>query len=72
MQCDDLPLGYAGLFDGNGGVRGAAAWRWHEICGNCEIYERGMGAPVFALMGYAAASLGISRGVACRCLVWLE
>ena len=45
MQGDDLPQGCAGLFDGNGGVRGAAAWRWHEICGNCEIYERGMGAP---------------------------
>jgi len=32
---------------------------------------RGVWAPVFALMGYAAASLGIPRGVACRCVVWL-
>ena len=30
-----------------------------------------IGAPVFALTGYAAASLGIPRGFACRCLVWL-
>ena len=37
--------GMPGFFDGNGGMRGAGAWRWHEICGNCEIYERGMGAP---------------------------
>ena len=33
------------------------------------IYERGMGAPVFALMGYAAASHGIPRGFACRWVV---
>ena len=37
--------GMPGFFDGNGGVRAAGAWRLHEICGNCEIYERGMGAP---------------------------
>ena len=30
-----------------------------------------MGAPVFALTGYAAASLVIPHGFACRCLVWL-
>ena len=36
--------------------------RLHGNHGNCEIYERGMGAPVFALTGYAAASLGMPRG----------
>ena len=30
-----------------------------------------MGAPVFALTGYAVASLGIPRGFAGRCVVWL-
>jgi len=40
----DVPMGYAGFFYGNGGVRVAGAWRLHKICGNCEIYERGMGA----------------------------
>ena len=57
---------YAGVFenflDGDGGVQAAGVGRWHGNYGNCEIYERGMGAPVFALMGYAAASLGIPRG----------
>ena len=30
-----------------------------------------MGAPVFALTGYAVASHVIPRGFACRCVVWL-
>ena len=29
-----------------------------------------MGAPVFALTGYAVASHVIPRGLRCRCLVW--
>ena len=29
-----------------------------------------IGAPVFALTGYAAASHGIPRGFAGRCVVW--
>ena len=29
-----------------------------------------MGAPVFALTGYAVASHGITHGFACRNLVW--
>ena len=38
----------------------ALAW---EFLG---IFGRGMGAPVFALKGYAAASHVIPRGFACR------
>ena len=30
-----------------------------------------VGAPVFALTGYAVASHVIPRGFACRCVVWL-
>ena len=65
MQGDDLPLGCAGLFDGNGGVRGAAAWRWHEICGNCEIYERGMGAPRYIPRG-CLPLFGLARAMIYR------
>ena len=31
----DLPQGYAGQRDGNGGMRVAGAWRLHEICLTC-------------------------------------
>ena len=31
----DLPLGYAGFFDGNGGMRVAWAWRLCQTCLTC-------------------------------------
>jgi hypothetical protein len=42
------------------------------VMGFMKIYERGMGAPVFALLGYAAASQGIPQGFARRCVGWLR
>ena len=36
---------FENFLDGNGGVQTARAWRLHGNYGNCEIYERGMGAP---------------------------
>ena len=43
----------------------------HETYKTYKTYKMMMGAPVFALAGYAAASLVIPRGFACRCLFWL-
>ncbi|MBR1952213.1 MAG: hypothetical protein IKA32_06535 [Lentisphaeria bacterium] len=62
--CKKSPQRYAGQRDGNGGVRSAGAWRLFM-----DQVDK-LGAPVFALMGYAVASLGIPRGFACRSLVW--
>ena len=36
---------FENFLDGDGGVQTAGAWRLHGNYGNCEIYERGMGAP---------------------------
>ena len=63
-QRQDVPLGYARQLDGNGGVRVALAWRLHETYKTYKTYKMMMGAPVFALMGYAAASHDIPRGFA--------
>ena len=65
--------GMQGLFDGNGGVPSAWAWRLHEICGNYEIYERGMGAPRYTpwvclpLCGWARGKFTV--GVCKACLM---
>ena len=60
----NVPVGYACLFDGNGGVRVAGAWRLHKTYRTYKTYKIMVGAPVFALTGYAVASHGIPRGFA--------
>ena len=60
--------GMPGLFDGCGGLRVAGARRL--LMNQMDQMDK-MGAPVFALMGYAVASHVIPRGFACRSLVWL-
>ncbi len=60
-----------GFFDGNRGMRGAWARRlFMDRVDQVDQMDK-MGAPVFALMGYAVASHVIPRGFACRCVVWL-
>ena len=54
------------LLDGNGGMRVAMARRLHKTHKTYKTYKMMMGAPVFALTGYAAASHVIPRGFACR------
>ena len=68
----DVPEGGAGFFNGNGGVRAAGVWRLHKTYKTYKTYKIMIGAPVFALTGYAVASLGIPRGFACRCGVGRE
>ena len=63
VQRADLPQGNARQLDGNGGMRVAWAWRLHKT------YKIMMGAPVFALTGYAVASHVIPRGFAGRSVV---
>ena len=58
------------LLDGNGGVRVAWVWRLHmDQVDLMDLMDK-MGAPVFALTGYAAASHVIPRGFACAA-VWV-
>ncbi len=57
--------GMPGFFDGNGGMRKRGG-----VALASDLSDK-MGAPVFALMGYAVASHVIPRGFACRSLVWL-
>ena len=52
-------------FDGSGGMRVAWVWRLHKTY---KTYKIMVGAPVFALTGYAAASHVIPRGFAGRSL----
>ena len=52
------------LLDGNGGMRVAWAWRLHKTYKTYKTYKMMMGAPVFALTGYAVASHVIPRGFA--------
>ena len=59
-----------GQCDGNGGVQAAAARRLlMDQVDRMDLMDK-MGAPVFALTGYAVASHGIPRGFAERSLVW--
>ena len=67
-QARDVPLGYAGFFMASAVCPAAVAWRLHKTY---KTYKIMVGAPVFALLGYAAASHEISRGFAGRCVVWL-
>ena len=55
--------GVCGQCDGNGGARAAEVWRLRMDLMDLMDLMDNVGAPVFALMGYAAASHGITRGV---------
>ena len=44
----------------------------HKTHKTYKTYKMMMGAPVFALTGYAAASHVIPRGFACRSVGWLS
>ena len=52
------------LLDGCGGVHIAGAGRLHKTYKTYKTYKMMMGAPVFALTGYAVASHVIPRGFA--------
>ena len=43
----------------------SAVWRLHEIYGNCEIYERGMGASLYTPRVYLP-QIGMARAKMCR------
>ena len=43
----------------------------HKTYKTYKTYKMMVGAPVFALTGYAVASHVIPRGLACRGVVWL-
>ena len=54
---EDLPLGYAGQLDGNGGMRVAGAWRLHKTYKTYKTYERGVGVRHVIPRGFACRSL---------------
>ena len=56
--------GMPGFFDGNSGMRVVGAWRLHKTYRTYKTYKIMVGAPVFALTGYAVASHVIPRGFA--------
>ena len=50
----DLPLGYAGFFDGNGGMR--VAWAWHlrmDLMDLTDLMDKA-GAPLYTPRGCCA------------------
>ena len=58
------------LQNGNGGLLSAGVWRLRmDLMDQMDQMDK-MGAPVFALTGYAVASHGIPRGCAGCCVVW--
>jgi hypothetical protein len=56
---------------GNGGMRVAGGMTLESDLSDLSDLSDKIGAPVFALTSYAAASHGIPRGFACRCGGWL-
>jgi len=69
-----VAAGVCGQCDGNGGVRAAGVWRLHKTYKTYKTYKIMIGAPVFALTGYAVASHVIPRGFAVpRCgWAWVQ
>ena len=63
---------FAYFLNGGGGVRGAGVWRLQMDQIDQMDQMDNVGAPVFALMGYAVASHVIPRGLLCRSVVWLR
>jgi len=65
MQRADLPLGYARQLDGNGGVRGAGAWRLHKTYKTYKTYKMMMGAPCDTPW-VCMPQFGMARAKMCR------